>query len=129
MAKSRFGAQLKKYKDTNRDLNDVMGRKFRLRENELKAGVTIEIKLDKLFPQFQRWDTLFQGRQNISPSFTMEPGVNIHSDTCMSSVMSSIRVHDPEEREMVVLPEYELSDANDQPDTVDPPEAPLNSFM
>ena len=65
-AKSRFDSQLKKYKDMKRDLNDVTGPKFCFTENELKAGITIEAKRDKLFPQFQR----------CSPSFTMEPGVN-----------------------------------------------------
>ena len=92
-AKSRYEAQLKKYKDMKRELNDVTGPKFCLTENELNCGMTIEIKRDRLFPQFQRWDNLFGGRQNISPSFTMEPGMNVDTD-------------DHGEGEMVVLPDF-----------------------
>ena len=109
-AKSRFDSQLKKYKDMKRDLNDVTGPKFCLTENELKAGMTIEAKRDKLFPQFQRWDNLFGGRQNISPSFTMEPGVNTSSD----STLSSIHSQDVHGSELVVLPDYEPIDTNEQ---------------
>ena len=72
----RFEAQLKKYKDLKRLLTDPNGPKFCLTEDELKSGMTIEMKRDKLFPQYQRWDSLFGGRQNISPSCTMEPGFN-----------------------------------------------------
>ena len=108
-AKSRFDSQLKKYKDMKRDLNDVTGPKFCLTENELRAGMTIEMKRDKLFPQYQRWDNLFGGRQNISPSFTMEPGTNASTDSTISSIPSP----DLHESELVILPDYELSDKND----------------
>ena len=51
-AKGRFEAQLKKYKDLKRDLNDKTGPKFCLTESELKAGMTIETKRDRIFPQY-----------------------------------------------------------------------------
>ena len=94
----------------------------------MKAGTTIEIKRDGLFPQSHRWDNLFEGRQNISPSFIMEPGVNIPSDTSISSVVSSVQVQGTEEREMVVLSDYELSDAIDPPECVDPPGVAVTSY-
>ena len=76
-AKARYEAQLKKYKDLKRDLLDITGAKFCLTDGELKAGTTIEMKRDKIFPQFQRWDNLFGGRQNITPSYTIEPGMRL----------------------------------------------------
>ena len=35
-------------------------------------GLTIEEKLNKLCPQFMRWDLLFGDRQNINPSYTAD---------------------------------------------------------
>ena len=52
-AKSRYEAQLKKYKDLKRDLLDVTGPNFCLTDGELKSGMTIEMKRDKFCRNFR----------------------------------------------------------------------------
>lgn len=107
-AKARYEAQLKKYKDIKRELSDVSGPKFCLTEGELRSGMTLEMKRDKLFPQFQRWDNLFGGRQNISPSFTMEPGMSMDFDE-----RDTQQEDDVDERDMVILPDYDFGRDDD----------------
>ena len=119
-AKFRFEAQLKKYKDLKKELSDVTGPKYCLTENELKSGMTLEMKRDKQFPQFKRWDILFGGRQNVSPSFTMEPGANLTPDSSIFSLAPRFQIQPVNDTEVVVLPDYEISGVVDQA-SIDPP--------
>jgi len=74
MAKSRFRAYLKQYKDTKRNLLNDGGKKYGLGEADFKKGITtIAAKLEDECPLFERMDKLFGGRQNINPSSVFQP--------------------------------------------------------
>ncbi len=45
---------------------------FGLTQEEAEQGLTIEDKLDKMCPFFDRMDVLFGNRQNVAPSFAAE---------------------------------------------------------
>jgi hypothetical protein len=47
-AKSRFESLKKKHTEAHKALNDISGKKFGLSEKELKQGLTIQQKLEKL---------------------------------------------------------------------------------
>jgi len=73
MAKSRYRAYLKQYKDTKRNLINDRGKKYGLGEADFKKGITtIEAKLEDECPLFHRMDKLFGSRQNINPFNVME---------------------------------------------------------
>lgn len=69
MAKKRFSAMVKKYKEVTKHLEDKNGRKFGLSDAEFNNKMTIELKLEKLCYRFRDLDKLFGTRQNIRPSF------------------------------------------------------------
>jgi hypothetical protein len=70
---NRYTAYYKLYKETKAAFDNVNGEKYCLTELDLKNGVTIDKKLEKDCPYFYRLDALFGSRQNIKPSYTMEP--------------------------------------------------------
>ena len=71
--KGRVRAYLKLYKDTNSAYKNVNGAKFTLSASDIKVGITtIEKKLDKMCPCYQRMDNLFGGRQNVNPTTITE---------------------------------------------------------
>lgn len=63
VAKKRYEAMLKKFKATKEAHEDNSGTKFCLSEREASLGMTIDEKLN----------SIFGGRQNITPASTFEP--------------------------------------------------------
>ena len=60
-------------------------------EKDKERGIyAIEEKLEDKCYGFQRWDELFGGRQNVSPSFTAEGGAgsDVESSTDDSATVS-----------------------------------------
>lgn len=110
-AKSRYEAQLKKYKDVKREFGNPSGPKFCLTEAEMASGMTIDSKRDKACPQFQRWDNLFGSRQNISPYSTMEPGDEELESTTNPS-FSPIHSRESDEEMVVLGGDLELNESD-----------------
>ena len=74
MAMCRYRALYDTYVKTKRALLDVSGEKFCISEQDLKRGInTIEKKLNDCCTDFNRWDALFGERQNVVPSYVLEP--------------------------------------------------------
>ena len=84
-AKSRFESLKKKYTEAHKALNDISGKKFGLSEKELKQGLTIQQKLEKLCHGYYRWDAIFGDRENLKPSYIAQS-----TDSTSSSSSSQI---------------------------------------
>lgn len=80
IAKIRYESLVKTYKTTRDKYQDPSGKKFALTDAEISKGKTIDIKLNELCPFYQRWDSLFGGRQNVNPAHTFEGGVATSED-------------------------------------------------
>ena len=70
---TRFKSMLSTYKRVRIKFYDTTGAKYCLTPEEYQAGLTIQSKVDKECFGFFRLETLFAGRQNITPSYTEEP--------------------------------------------------------
>jgi len=69
-SKSRFESLKKKCIVAHKALNDISGGKFGLTEKELKQGLTVQQKLEKLCHGYNRWDAIFGSRENLKSSST-----------------------------------------------------------
>lgn len=76
MAESRYRSLIANYKETKKDLTDHTGEKFCISASDISKGVTLEKKIDLKCPGFRKLDALYGGRENVSPSFRMETGIN-----------------------------------------------------
>jgi hypothetical protein len=84
-AKSRFESLKKKYTEAHKALNDISGKKFGLSEKELKQGLTIQQKLEKLCHGYYRWDAIFGDRENLKPSYIAQSTDSTSSSSSSSS--------------------------------------------
>ena len=79
IAKARYESLLRTHKSARDKYKDPGGPKFALSEKEIQLGRTIEWKLNELCPHYNRWDTLYGGRQNVCPTNLIEGGLVDHS--------------------------------------------------
>jgi hypothetical protein len=105
-AESRFRAYLKLFKETKRKYLNPCGEKYCISAaDEAKGIFTIEMKLDVDCPYYSRMDKLFGERQNIQPTYIMEPGrvvapsVTTISNTDGADEEASVEENNDEERE------------------------------
>ena len=64
-AKERYRNLKKKYKDVKKSLDGPSG--AGLTEEEYAAGITLDQKLERAFPLYAQWDSLYGDRQNVNP--------------------------------------------------------------
>ena len=67
-AMARYKGQLVIYITKKQAFADKSGGKFCLTLEEVNAGMTIEEKRNSKCDNYERWDLLFGGRQNVTPS-------------------------------------------------------------
>ena len=72
-------AYINLYKETKSAYENVNGAKYCLSDLDISQGLTMTKKLEMDCPYYPRLDLLFGGRQNITPSFTMENGYDTRS--------------------------------------------------
>jgi hypothetical protein len=82
-AESRYKAYLKCFKETKRKYLNPCGEKYCISEaDRAKKITTIEDKLNADCPYYARMDQLFGERQNVQPSYIMEPGIIVTPSGC-----------------------------------------------
>jgi len=81
IAEARYRAYFCLYKKTRRALDDTSGPKFGIGKKDIEAGITtLDQKIHKICPYYKRMDLLIGGRQNIKPSYVLEPGDTLTQD-------------------------------------------------
>ena len=75
-AEARYKAYLKLYKEVNRAFRNPGEEKYCLGQSDYSKGITtIDQKLEKDCPSFNRMDRLFGSKQNVIPSYVMQSGL------------------------------------------------------
>jgi hypothetical protein len=75
-AEARVRGYIKRFRSTKRAQLNPGGAKYNIGEEDKKKGIfSIEAKLNADCPNFARMDVLFGSRQNITPAFTLTPGM------------------------------------------------------
>ena len=109
VAKARYESLLKTYKATREKYQDPGGKKFALTDKEIELGKTIDTKLNELCPYFNRWDSLYGGRQNVCPTDLVEGGLDSDSEEEETQSITNI------------FPPFQLSNGEDNGMTDDFP--------
>jgi len=75
-AEARYKAYLKLYKEVSRAYRNPGEEKYCLGQSDYSKGITtIDQKLEKDCPSFNRMDRLFGSKQNVIPSYVMQSGL------------------------------------------------------